>query len=318
MSIETMPLEKMNNYMGTGERPADFEVFWQRQLAELVDIPTDYELKKADFQTDAVECWNLYYSSFDGSRIHCKLAKPRTNEKLPVLFFYHGYKASSMEWWHKAFLASLGYCVVAMDVRGQGGESQDLTSGIGSTSIGQLIAGIEGDKEDMTFLKAYKDIICLVNLVRSFDFVDEGELAVHGGSQGGALALVTAALFPQVKKAAVMYPFLSDFRRAYELDPRGSAYEELMYAFRFNDPLHRREAEFFEKLAYIDVKNFAPMIEAEVMMASGLKDEMCPVSTHFAVYNNLRCKKKHVIYPDFGHDDFLPGYLDECFLFLKR
>ena len=319
MSIETMPLWEMEKYLGTGARPEDFDGFWAAQKEQLSTIKTEYELKKAEFRANNVECFHLYYTSFDGSRIHCKLVKPQTDKKVPVLFYFHGYKSSSMEWWHKAFWADQGYCVIAMDVRGQAGPSQDLTSGFGNTSIGHLAAGIEGDVEDMTFLKVYKDIICLVNLARGFDFVDGDDLTVHGGSQGGALSLVTAALFPEaVKKAAVMFPFLSDFKRIYDLDPRGSAYEELFYIFRFNDPLHKREEEYFNKLAYIDVKNFAPMIKAEVMMASGLRDEMCPASTHFAVYNNLRCKKKHIVYPDFGHEDFLPDYLDECCLFLKR
>lgn len=319
MTIETMPLAEMKQYLGTDERPADFDSFWNDQLEALSKLKIAYELKKARFQADNVECNDLYYTSFDGSRIHCKLVKPTTEEKLPVLFCFHGYKVSSMDWWDKVFWANQGFCVVAMDVRGQGGTSQDLTSGFGNTSIGHLITGIEGDNiEDMTYLKVFKDIICLVDLVRSFDFVDKDDLAVHGLSQGGALSLVTAGLFKEVRKAAVLYPFLSDFRRVYDMDVRNTAYEEIFYMFRFNDPLHEEEAEYFRKLAYIDVKNFAPRIEGEVIMASGLRDEACPVSTQFAVFNNLKCKKKHYVYPDFGHEDYMPGFIDECYLFLKR
>jgi hypothetical protein len=74
-------------------------------------------------------------------------------------------------------------------------------------------------------------------------------MVVHGGSQGGALALVAAALFPQIKKAAVMFPFLSDFRGAYNAGVTGTAYEELKYIFRFYDPQHKKEEEYFRKLA---------------------------------------------------------------------
>lgn len=318
MAFETMPLAEMKTYPGCDPRPADFEEFWKGQTDTLSAQPVSYALADADFQVKGLKCSDLYFSSFDRSRIHCKVACPDSPGKLPVLFYFHGYKSSSLEWWHKIFWAQRGYCVIAMDVRGQAGPSQDLTSGFGSTSIGQLAAGIQGDKEDMTFLKIIKDIICLVNVVKRLPGVDPEDLAVHGGSQGGALSLITAALFPQVKKAAVMFPFLSDFRRMYQLDPRGGAYEELFYIFRFHDPLHEREEEYFQKLAYIDVKNFAPMITAEVIMATGLKDDVCPASSHFAVYNNLTCRKQLKIYPDFGHEDFLPGYTDICCQFLQR
>lgn len=308
----------LNTYLGADPCPEEFENFWQKQMRELSDLEIPYELKPADYQIAGRKCYDLYFRSFDTSRIHCKVAMPVSEKKLPVLFYFHGYKGNSLEWWHKIFWADRGYCVVAMDVRGQAGESQDLTSGYGNTSIGHLAAGIHGEIEDMTFCKIYKDIICMVNLVRSFDFADPDHLVVHGGSQGGALSLVTAALFPQVKKAAVMFPFLSDFHGVYSSGAPATAYEELKYIFRFYDPQHKREEEYFRKLAYLDVKNFAPWIQAEVLMASGLQDQSCPAFSHFAVYNNLKCKKHMEVFPDFGHEDFLPGFTDQCSLFLTR
>jgi len=318
MPIEPMTLTELEQYTGTGERPADFESFWAKQRDTLGKMTVPCQTEKASFELDGLECNDLTFGSFDASRIHCKMVRPAGRSNLPILFYFHGYKSCSMEWWHKAFWAERGYCVVAMDVRGQAGPSQDMAKGFGCTCIGHLASGIEGDREDMTFVKVFKDILCLVSLVRGFDFVDKDDLSVYGGSQGGALALFTAAMFPQVRKAAILYPFLSDFRRAYALDPRGSAYEELFYIFRFSDPLHQRVEEYFHKLDYIDVKNFAPMVHAEVLMASGLKDETCPASGHFAVFNNLVCKKRMMVYPDFGHEDFLPGFTDECCQFFRR
>ncbi len=315
MIVCGMSVPEMQNYRGTGPKPEDFDAFWASQLHALSLYNPDYTLEKAAFQLCGTVCCDLNFRSFDGSEIHCKLSKPDKGGKFPLLFWFHGYKSNSVDWWHKAFWAGQGFCIVAMDVRGQGGPSQDLTSGYGSTSIGQLIAGVDRQKEDMTFLKVYKDIICMVRLARSLEFVDPEEILVHGASQGGGLALVTAALFPEIKKAAVAYPFLSDFRKAYELD--GTAYEELPWFFRFFDPLHEREEELFRKLAYVDVKNFAPSVKAEVILATGLKDEVCPPPTQYAVFNNLSCPKKQYLYPDYGHED-LPGFTDLCALFLTN
>src|SRR4030042_1990947 len=42
------PLEKCKSYQGTNPRPADFDVFWDRALAEMNAVPPDVELDWAD------------------------------------------------------------------------------------------------------------------------------------------------------------------------------------------------------------------------------------------------------------------------------
>ena len=37
-------------------------------------------------------------------------------------------------------------------------------------------------------------------------------------------------------------------------------------------------------------------------MFTGLMDSTCPPSTQYAAYNKMTCKKKHILYPDFGHE----------------
>ncbi len=316
MSIETMSLEEMKNYLGTGKRPEDFETFWNNIKNEL-PVPTEYSLQKNGFETEHVECFDLTYTAFDGSEIYAKVTRPKNRNKVPALFYFHGYRSSSLDWWHKVFLSELGYCSFSMDCRGQGGLSYDHGYHPGNSSIGQLVEGLEGEVRQMTVANIYMDVIQLVKLVQTFDFVEGDDLSVCGGSQGGALSLFTAAMFKEVKKCAVLYPFLSDFERIYKLDPRGSAYEELFHLFRISDPLHNKEEGYFKKYAYVDIKNFAPMVRSEVLMATGLKDESCPASTQFAVYNNLHTRKEHILYPEFGHED-LPDYIDKMAMFLKQ
>lgn len=130
------------------------------------------------------------------------------------------------------------------------------------------------------------------------------------------MSLVCAALVPEIRKAAVLYPFLCDYKRVYELNCAGSAYQELTPFFRAHDPRYEREAEFFERLGYIDVQNFTPRIQADMLWATALRDEACPPSTQFAAYNHLASPKEMVVYPDFGHEG-LPGYIDRCFQFME-
>ncbi len=135
------------------------------------------------------------------------------------------------------------------------------------------------------------------------DFVDETKVYAFGGSQGGALTIACAALEPRIAKAAPMYPFLCDYKRVWDMDLDQQAYVELRDYFRFYDPRHEREDEIFTKLGYIDRQYLAPRIKGEVLMFTGLMDDIiCPPSTQYAVYNKMTCKKRHILYPDFGHD----------------
>jgi cephalosporin-C deacetylase len=63
------------------------------------------------------------------------------------------------------------------------------------------------------------------------------------------------------------------------------------------------------------VQFLAPRIRAEVLMAVGLRDTVCPPSTQFAAYNKIQSAKSMVLYPDFGHEG-LPEHSDTVFRFL--
>lgn len=92
-------------------------------------------------------------------------------------------------------------------------------------------------------------------------------------------------------------------------------YIELREYFRFFDPRHERENEIFNKLGYIDLQHLAPRIQGEVLMFTGLMDNICPPSAQYAVVNHLNCSNKHIIYPDFGHE-YLPDSDDMVYAFL--
>ena len=69
------------------------------------------------------------------------------------------------------------------------------------------------------------------------------------------------------------------------------------------------------RLGYVDNQHLAHRIRADVLMAVGLMDTICPPSTQFAAYNKTRSPKEMLIYPDFAHEG-LPGVNDRIFDFL--
>ena len=93
-----------------------------------------------------------------------------------------------------------------------------------------------------------------------------------------------AACFPS-KKAAPCSPFLSDYQGACCHQECQGAYLELWDYFRILDPCHEQEQDFFRQLQYIDIRNLAPWVKADVLWGIGLEDKACPPSTQFAAYN---------------------------------
>lgn len=160
----------------------------------------------------------------------------------------------------------------------------------------------------------FLDTVQLSRIVKSFDEVDASRIGVTGGSQGGGLTLACAALDPDIKCAAPIFPFLSDYKRVWDMDLDLDAYHELKAYFRRYDPLHKREEDIFHTLGYIDVKNLAGWIKGRILMGITMMDNICPPSTQFAAYNRIDSEKECLIYHDFGHEA-LPGMEDSIFTF---
>ncbi|MEF2964755.1 alpha/beta fold hydrolase [Paenibacillus sp. M1] len=300
-------VEDLLKYKGISPKPQDFDAYWDRALKELDAQPLDYELVEADFQTPLAACYHLYFTGVGGARVHAKYAKPRqARGKGPGLALFHGYHTGSGDWSDKASYAAYGITVIAMDCRGQGGLSEDNLTAKGTTLKGHIIRGLdEEDPDKMYFRNVFLDLAQTVRILMSMEQVDEDRIAVHGCSQGGALTVACAALEPRVRLAIPVYPFLTDYKKAWEMDITSSAYEEIAYYFRFMDPLHRREEEVFNKLGYIDIQNLAGRIRARVVFVTGLADTVCPPYTQFATYNKIKSDKELVVYHEYGHE-YLP------------
>ena len=250
--------------------------------------------------------------------MHAKLLRPKhADTPHPAVLKFHGYSGDSGDWFDKLGYVAAGYTVAALDCRGQGGLSEDKGGVTGWTWQGHIVRGLDDAPEKMLFRHIYLDTAQLAKIVMEMPDVDENRVGATGGSQGGGLTLACASLEPRIKRVAPVFPFLSDYKRVWELDLAKDAYRELQDWFRRFDPLHQREEALFAQLGYVDVQHLAPRIQGEVMMAVGLMDQICPPSTQFAAYNKITAEKSLRVYPDYGHEG-LPGNNDAIFEFLAQ
>lgn len=314
MPLVDMPLDELRRYQGRNPRPADFDAFWDRALAELDATNPDLRLEPAQFGVSFADCFDAWFKGVGGAAIHAKCVRPKGRARGAILMF-HGYSMNAGDWVDKLAYAAAGYIVLALDVRGQGGRSEDPGGVKGWTLRGHIVRGLEGPPEELLYRQIFLDCAQLARI--GLDLADGAPVRATGASQGGGLTLACAALEPNVERIVPWYPFLCDYRRVWEMDLAREAYDEMQTWFRRFDPTHERDEEIWTRLGYIDVQHLASRIQAETLMAVGLMDTICPASSQFAAYNKIGAPKEMVVYPDFGHEG-LPGMNDRAFEFLTR
>lgn len=313
-----MPLKELRNYQGINPRPADFDQFWEDSLAEMRATDPKTSLVPEDFPSDIADCYHMTFTGTKGARIYAKFLKPKNLKgKAPALLCFHGLGGLSKTWCELIPYVSQGFVVAAMDCRGQAGRSEDVGGTLGTTHTTQFTRGLDGDPKDLYYRDVFLDTAMLARIVMGMDEVDENRVAIRGGSQGGALSVACAALVPEAKLCIARYPYLSDYKRVWEMDLDKDAYEGLHYYFRSFDPRHEREDEIFTKLGYIDIQFLAPRVRAKFVMETGLMDTICPPSTQFAAFNKMNTEKEVLIYPDYKHETPI-GFLDVEFKILAE
>lgn len=316
-----IPPEELHKYTGRSPRPGDFDEYWNESLAELDEVKPDISITPSrDFSAPGAECLDLYFTGVGGARIYAKLLRPRNRKgSAPGLVQFHGYHGNSGDWIKKLAYVNAGFTVAALDCRGQSGRSEDNLRNTGSTINGHLIRGVfDPDPKKLLFRHNYLDTVLLARILMNMDGVDPEKVGVTGLSQGGGLSCACSALEPRINRCAAIYPFLSDFRRVWEMDLAKGAYDEITQYFRHYDPRHEHENEFFMRLGYIDIQNLAPRIKCRFLMFTGLMDTTCPPSTQFAAYNKISSTdKKVVLWHDYGHET-LPAADDMIYMYMME
>jgi cephalosporin-C deacetylase len=262
------------------DRPDDFDEFWRATVAAADALPLQPELTAVPMRsTPEVEVYEIHYASLDGLKIAGWYCKPRPDHVMPpypALICMPGYMAEPEL--PKAW-ASRGYAALGVAPRGKLRSNHKFNPGY----PGLLTHNIT-DRQTYSYRGLYLDALRAVDFVLSRPEIDPSRIGVRGGSQGGALAIVTAALRPDaIACAAVSAPFLAGIMPAVELT-HSYPYEEI------NEYLRRhpesRDA-IGSTLSYFDILNFARWVRSPLLMSLGLMDDCCPPETGLALVDAL-------------------------------
>jgi cephalosporin-C deacetylase len=295
-----MPLERLREYRTQTAEPDGLDEWWAERLAGaraqarspwLTTHEVDLYLP---FQVHDVE-----FTGAGGDPIRAWFINPAGQiaaTKVVVKFIgYGGGRGAPAE---HMLLPALGYAVLVMDSRGQGGRWTYGVTGDGAAGPenSQVMSRGITTPEDYYYTRLFIDAARAVDV--ALEMSGGAPVAVSGASQGGGLALAAAALHRD--KVAVCHadmPFLCDIQRAITLAPH-APYTEVPEFLAENVTLIDSA---LNTLRYVDCALLARRITATCLLSAGLMDDVCPPSTVFAAYNEITADKDIAVYPYSGH-----------------
>ncbi len=305
MPLTDLPLDELRERRSASPEPADFDDFWARTLREADEHPPAVSIApEAEGPWQTVEIHDVTFAGFGGHPVRAWLTLPaRRSGPLPGVVEFVGYgggrglPGERLEW------ASAGYAHLLMDTRGQGGVwgSGGATpdpAGAGPSTPGFLTRGVERP-EDHYYRRVFVDAIRAVRVLQENPLVDASRVAVHGGSQGGGIALAAAGLSSGVAAALIDVPFLCEFRRGAAISTT-DPYAEIA---RFLRVYPHRVEEVFGTLSYFDGVSMAARATAPTLFSVGLMDPVCPPSTVFAAYNAYAATDRTISVYEFAEHD---------------
>lgn len=290
-------VDKINPYT---QEPQDFRSFWQKNVEELKQVPMSYtkELYK-DYCTDKIDCYlvklqidNMGHSMY-GFLFYPKNAQPG---KHPVVLCPPGAGIKTIkDPMRNKYYAENGFVRFEVEIHGLDPRISSETFGEISRAFndrngGYLANGLEN--KDIYYMKhVYVGLVRCIDFLTSLPEWDGKNVAVQGGSQGGALSIIAAGLDSRVTQCVANHPALSDMAGYVAKGGTGG------YPHFCRQPQILSNKDCLNTLAYFDVVNFARYVKAPTYLTWGYNDVTCPPTTSYAVWNTLKCTKESLLTP---------------------
>lgn len=281
----------------TVENPADFADFWNKAKEEAATIPVDATMDLIPER--CTENVNVYHVSLQNfrtrSRIFGILSMPRKEGKYPALLKVPG--AGVRPYGPDLGTADQGIIVLEIGIHGVPvNMDPEVYGDLGSAALSGYWNYNMDNRDRYYYKRVYLGCVRANDFLVSLPQFDGVNLGVSGGSQGGALSIITAALDPRVKYLAAYYPALSDVTGY--LKGRAGGWPHM---FDKNNLPYNNTKEKLETMKYYDVVNFARQLKVPGFYSWGFNDETCPPTSMYAAYNVIKAPKELYLALETGH-----------------
>ena len=283
----------------TSRLPEDFLRFWRQAAAELLRVPIDLQIEQVEPEDFAgAGQYKLSLASVKGGRVHGWLTIPPGSGPFPTVLVVPG--AGVGRTGRAVSFAKEGVVVLSINVHGIEPDRKKEYYRQLNAELGQgwdyLWYGLS-DPYQYYFRRVIQDCMRALDYLYSRVEVDTARVAVAGSSQGGYLSLMMAGIDKRVKGIIANVPGLCDHTGV--LYGRASGGPQLLKP-------GAGEAEI-RTLSYFDAALAARLIEVPAIIGVGFIDAVCPPTTVYAAYNNLRGEKAIENFYNVGHGS-APGW----------
>lgn len=287
--------------------PKDFDAFWSAAKSELAATPM--EARRVLIPEECTDKIDVYQVSLRtagpfnqrtgaASRIYGILCVPKAPGRYPAILNVPG--AGVRPYAGMKDLAARGAITLQIGIHGipvnLRQEVYDQLS-LGALNGYQLFN--LDNRDTYYYRRVYLGCVRANDYLVSLPEYDGKNLLVTGGSQGGQLSIVTAALDPRVQALAAFYPAYCDVTGY--LHGRAGGWPHMMNRQLNGEPsTHTTEAKI-ATTGYYDTVNFARRLKVPGHYAWGYNDETCPPTSMYAAYNVITAPKELVLALETGH-----------------
>ncbi|MDR0430389.1 MAG: acetylxylan esterase [Tannerellaceae bacterium] len=291
----------------TTQTPEDFDEFWTKVIADARNIPLDP--KKVLLPDRCTSTQNVYEISFQndwyGSRIYGILITPKKQGKYPAILQVPGAGIRPYRG------ANYGDDVISLEIGIHGVPvtmPQEVYNNLMSGGMRDYWKVNMNNKDSHYYKRVFLGCVRAVDFIYSLSEFNGETVGVTGGSQGGALSIITAALEPRIKFLAAYYPAMCDF--AGYLNSRAGGWP---HYYQNAKPAENEVAT----LSYFDVVNFARRVKVPGWYSWGYNDVVCPPTSMYAAYNVIPGTKELHLFLETGHWTY-PEQHEACSAWMQK
>ncbi|MCM1452145.1 MAG: acetylxylan esterase [Clostridium sp.] len=275
------------------EQPEDFDEFWKETIERTRKLPLNAKMTLMPEKcTDKVDVYHISYTNNStDARFYGMLAMPKAPGKYPAIIKVPG--AGIRPYNGDVDHAAQGVIVLELGVHGIPVDHDNEIYHRLRQGMLKDYPAINMDSRDRYY---YKHVF--TGCVKGADFIEtlpqyNGKMASWGGSQGGMLSIMLAALEPRICALVSMYPAMSDMAGYAHGRAGGWPHALRDKTLQTKGNLHT--------LAYYDTANLARRVKQPGFYIFGYNDMVCPPTTTMSVYNVIDAPKQLWVAETTGH-----------------
>ncbi|HUU28303.1 MAG TPA: acetylxylan esterase [archaeon] len=289
----------------TGRLPENFDSFWREARAELLRIPVEARLEEvAVVDSGDARRFKVSLANVNGTRVYGWLHLPEGRGPFPTVLSIPGSGVGRTG--RFAGFTQAGMAVLAIEVHGLEQKNHEIVGAAQEIKPADdeiryfvnlqngLLAGYHSFGREDPYHYYHRRV--LQGAMRALDYlctrpdVDTSRIIVFGGSQGGGLSLLSAALDKRIKAVVATVPAFCDntaslYARRNRPDSQGAS--DL--------------AKIVRTMSYYDAALAAELIQSPTLIGVGFIDPTCPPTRVYSAYNNLKGRRTIENFYTTGH-----------------